>query len=182
MPSTPLSHPLPQTIKALLQPDIHSPKLILATIPTPIATPETTEHLIHVHSTSPCAGELTWTANLSAYTSLLPTLSLSSITSKLQIPCYDLSGTVVTAPPNSPFPPGTEIYTRTSFSRPGNARAYTIALTSELARKPHNLSWEEAASITTLAPLRHGRHCMYMGVCAACIALDAKIENEGRRC
>ncbi|KAK6611367.1 quinone oxidoreductase-like chloroplastic protein [Botrytis cinerea] len=147
MPSSPLSHPLPQTIKALLQPDIHSPKLILATIPTPVATPGTTEHLIHVHSTSPCAGELTWTANISAYASLLPTLSPSSVTAKLQIPCYDLSGTVVTAPPNSPFPPGTEIHTRTSFARSGNARAYTIALTSELARKPSNLSWEEAASV-----------------------------------
>ncbi|KAK6594883.1 quinone oxidoreductase-like chloroplastic protein [Botrytis cinerea] len=179
MPSSPLSHPLPQTIKALLQPDIHSPKLILATIPTPVATPGTTEHLIHVHSTSPCAGELTWTANISAYASLLPTLSPSSVTAKLQIPCYDLSGTVVTAPPNSPFPPGTEIHTRTSFARSGNARAYTIALTSELARKPSNLSWEEAASVPLSAftawqalYVHGGMRCVY--------ALDAKIENEGR--
>ncbi|TGO46542.1 hypothetical protein BOTNAR_0580g00010 [Botryotinia narcissicola] len=179
MSSTSLSHPLPQSIKALLQPDIHSPKLILATIPTPVATPGTTEHLIHVHSTSPCAGELTWTANISAYTSLLPNLSPSSVTTKLQIPCYDLSGSVVTAPPDSPFPPGTEVYTRTSFSRPGNARAYTIALTSELARKPHNLSWEEAASIPLSAftawqalYVHGGMRCVY--------ALDAKIENEGK--
>ncbi|KAF7955647.1 hypothetical protein EAE96_004573 [Botrytis aclada] len=179
MPSTPLSPPLPKTIKALLQPDIHSPKLILATIPTPVATPHTPEHLIRVHCTSPCAGELTWTAHISSYTSLLPSYSPVTITSKLQIPCFDLSGTVVTAPPNSPFPPGTEIYTRTSFSRPGNARVYTIALTSELARKPTNLSWEEAASIPLSAftawqalYVHGGMRCVY--------ALDAKIENGGK--
>jgi NADPH:quinone reductase-like Zn-dependent oxidoreductase len=63
------------------------------------------------------------------------------------VPCFDLAGVVVAAPPNSPFPTGTEVYTRTSARRTGNAREYTIALTSELAVKPKNLSWEEAASV-----------------------------------
>ncbi|CAD6443855.1 4412008f-6a71-439c-acb4-d38328f91f10 [Sclerotinia trifoliorum] len=139
---------LPKTIKSLIQPDIHSPKLILTEIPLPTPTPGTTEHLIRVQSTSPCSGELTWSASIAQYAAISPEYSkYASAPHRLQVPCYDLSGTVVLAPENSPFPPGTEIYTRTSFARPGNAREYTIALQEELARKPANLSWEEAASI-----------------------------------
>jgi len=63
------------------------------------------------------------------------------------VPCFDLSGVVVAAPTESPFRPGTEVYTRTAATRTGNAREYSIALTSELALKPKNLSWEEAASV-----------------------------------
>jgi NADPH:quinone reductase-like Zn-dependent oxidoreductase len=66
---------------------------------------------------------------------------------KVYIPCDDLSGIVVTAPPNSPFQPGTEIYTSTVAGRTGNAGEYTIALMSELAVKHKILSWEEAASV-----------------------------------
>ncbi|KAA8568997.1 hypothetical protein EYC84_007966 [Monilinia fructicola] len=139
---------LPRTIKSLIQPDIHSSKLILTEIPTPTITPGSTEHLIRVQSTSPCAGELTWAANIAQYVSISPDFTkYNTASEKLQVPCYDLSGTVVLAPPGSPFPPGTEVYTRTSFARPGNAREYTIALQEELAQKPKNISWEEAASI-----------------------------------
>lgn len=66
---------------------------------------------------------------------------------RVAIPCYDFAGTVVLAPPNSSFQPGTEVYTRTPGGKTGNGREYTIAETDELARKPKNLGWEEAASV-----------------------------------
>ncbi|KAF1814704.1 NAD(P)-binding protein [Eremomyces bilateralis CBS 781.70] len=129
---------LPTTIRAVLQPDIQSTDLILTSLPFQSAKPNTDEHVIKVHATAPCAGELLWGKNF-------PDSVLKP--GKILVPCYDLSGEVITAPPNSPFPPGTEIYTRTPAHITGNAREYTVAKTAELAAKPANLSWEEAASI-----------------------------------
>ncbi|TLD34811.1 alcohol dehydrogenase [Venturia nashicola] len=128
---------IPTTTRAVFQPDIQSTELILTTLPLTPAKPNSDEHLIKVHATSPCSGELLWAKNF-------PSIMEPD---RVAIPCNDLSGIVVTAPPNSPFPPGTEIYTRTPAARTGNARDFTIALTSELALKPKNLSWEEAASV-----------------------------------
>jgi len=122
---------LPYKIRAVLQPDIQSDDLILTELPLQLAKEGTEEHLIQVYATSPCAGELTWARY---YPSIMDA-------DRVAVPCNDLSGVVITAPPNSPFQPGTEIYTRTPASRTGNAREYTIALTSELAVKPNNLSW-----------------------------------------
>lgn len=104
---------------------------------TPVAKPGAEEHLIRVYATSPCAGELLWAKNF-------PFVLKDG---KEGVPCYDLAGVVVTAPADSPFQPGAEVYTRTAATRTGNARDYTIALTSELASKPKNISWEEAASV-----------------------------------
>ncbi|QSZ36938.1 hypothetical protein DSL72_009029 [Monilinia vaccinii-corymbosi] len=169
---------LPKTIKSLVQPDIHSPKLILTEIPIPTITPGSTEHLIRVQSTSPCAGELTWAANISQYVLMSADFTkYNTASEKLSVPCYDLSGTVIQAPAHSPFPPGTDVYTRTSFARPGNAREYTVALQEELARKPTNMSWEEAASIPLSAftawqalYVHGGMRCLF--------ASDAKVENR----
>ncbi|KAG4029217.1 hypothetical protein MFRU_017g01530 [Monilinia fructicola] len=171
---------LPRTIKSLIQPDIHSSKLILTEIPTPTITPGSTEHLIRVQSTSPCAGELTWAANIAQYVSISPDFTkYNTASEKLQVPCYDLSGTVVLAPPGSPFPPGTEVYTRTSFARPGNAREYTIALQEELAQKPKNISWEEAASIP-LSAFTAWQALYVHGGMRCVFASDAKEENEDK--
>ncbi|KAL6722307.1 hypothetical protein ACLMJK_001414 [Lecanora helva] len=63
------------------------------------------------------------------------------------IPCYDVAGLVIDAPPHSPFQAGDEIYARTLPSRPGNCREYTIVRTNEMALKPKLLSWLEAASV-----------------------------------
>lgn len=128
---------IPTTTRAVFQPDIQSTDLILTTLTLKPAKPNTEEHLIKVYATSPCSGELLWAKNF-------PSIMEPD---RIAIPCNDLSGIVITAPPTSPFPPGTEIYTRTPAARTGNARDFTIALTSELALKPRNLSWEEAASV-----------------------------------
>jgi NADPH:quinone reductase-like Zn-dependent oxidoreductase len=137
VPATMSPVSLPSKVRSVFQPDIMSTDLILTDLPLQPAKEGTEEHLIKVYATAPCAGELLWAKNF-------PSIMEPD---RVAVPCNDLSGIVVTAPANSPFQPGTEIYTRTPAARTGNARAYTIALTSELALKPKNVSWEEAASV-----------------------------------
>ncbi|PGG97989.1 hypothetical protein GX51_07031, partial [Blastomyces parvus] len=116
---------LPPTIRSLHQPDPLKPEITLRTTAPPTLPPSSpTDHLVRVHATSPCAGELTWPA-------WNPHLFSAEI-----VPCYDLSGTVVQAPPDSPFPPGTPVWARTHVGRAGNAREYTVVPTGELARRP----------------------------------------------
>ncbi|KAL2822880.1 putative zinc-binding oxidoreductase [Aspergillus granulosus] len=124
---------LPTKIRALLQADPTSTTITLVErdVPTPDLTKS--EHLIKVHSTSPCAGELLWPR-------------MVSIPGKEIITCDDVAGVVVSAPLDSPFQPGTEVYARTNYWRPGCARDYTIATTEELARRAKNLSWAESAA------------------------------------
>ncbi|OOF90927.1 hypothetical protein ASPCADRAFT_58189 [Aspergillus carbonarius ITEM 5010] len=131
----------PRTARTLIQPTAESNTkdltLISHVIPTP--NPTSNEHLINVHACSPCAGELLWPRNF------------PPPQSRDLIPCPDVSGTVVSAPSDSPFQPGAEVYARTNYSRPGNARSYTIATTDEIALKPRGLSWVEAAAVPVSA-------------------------------
>ncbi|KAF2424405.1 NAD(P)-binding protein [Tothia fuscella] len=127
---------LPKTVRAVLQPDIQSTDLILTELPLQQAKPNSNEHLIKVYATAPCAGELLWAKNF-------PSMFTEE---RKAVPCYDLSGVVITAPAESPFQPGAEIYTRTHTGT-GHARDYTIAKTEELAIKPKGLSWTDSSSI-----------------------------------
>lgn len=76
----------------------------------------------------------------------LPVPNLS-VQDKQIIPGYDVAGTVITAPPASPFQPGDEVYAHTYPARPGNYRDFSIGRSVEMARKPHKLSWAAAASV-----------------------------------
>jgi len=128
---------LPATIKAIMQKDLKLPThLTLTTAPLPVPKPNSTEHLIHVHAAAITSGELFW-----------PIYFPVPNPEKEPVPIYDIAGTVISAPPNSPFKPGHEIYARTSFERTGSGREYTIATTEELSLRPKNLSWAEAASV-----------------------------------
>jgi NADPH:quinone reductase-like Zn-dependent oxidoreductase len=62
-----------------------------------------------------------------------------------------MAGTVISAPPDSPFKVGDAVYARTNYTRPGNARDYTIAVTDELALIPKGLSWVQAAAVPVSA-------------------------------
>jgi NADPH:quinone reductase-like Zn-dependent oxidoreductase len=123
-------------MRALLQPNVQETRLIFTTT-QPIPTPDLTnnEHLIRVHCVSPCANELNW---LKLFAPPKP---------RSPIPCYDIAGTVLKAPENSPFRAGDEVYARTNYLRPGCAADYTIGMTSELAHRPKNLSWVESAAV-----------------------------------
>ncbi|PGH02053.1 hypothetical protein GX51_04865 [Blastomyces parvus] len=122
------------TARSLWQ-DLEKDTLTLIQRPIPKPKPNSDEHLIRVHATALCAGELRWPK-------LFPIPGKEEI-----IPGYDLAGTVVNAPEGSPFAVENQVYARTNYVRPGCARDYTIALTSELAHRPSNLSWVESATI-----------------------------------
>ncbi|GAM39483.1 hypothetical protein EIK77_009733 [Talaromyces pinophilus] len=124
---------LPSTVRALLQADPKSTNVTLVERPLPSPNLEKGEHLMRVYAVSPCAGELTWAG-------------MVDTPGKEIITCDDVAGVVVTAPENSPFQAGDEVYARTSYWRAGCARDYAIATTEELARRPQNLSWAESAA------------------------------------
>ncbi|KAL4779840.1 NAD(P)-binding protein [Aspergillus varians] len=126
---------MPDTMRAIIQPNPNSTDLTLTTLPIPTPTPNTPEHLIRVHAVAPCAGELLWPANFPP-----PTL-------RTFIPCPDMAGTVISAPTSSPFRPGAEVYTRANYHRNGAASEYTISVTEELAHRPKGLPWAECAAI-----------------------------------
>jgi NADPH:quinone reductase-like Zn-dependent oxidoreductase len=162
---------IPSKIRSVFQPDINSTDLILTDLPLRPAKEGTEEHLIKVYATSPCAGELLWARDFPGIMDA----------DRVAVPCNDLSGVVVTAPASSPFQPGTEIYTRTPAARTGNARAYTIALTSELALKPKNLSWEEAASVPLSAFTAYQALFTHGGIKLGWKDTSGKAENAKKR-
>ncbi|KFY18255.1 hypothetical protein V492_00021 [Pseudogymnoascus sp. VKM F-4246] len=132
---------LPSSMRALFQPDPSIQRLTLKTCPLPVPDPSAGEHLIRVHAVAPCAGEMLWPENAEN----------TDHKRKEPIPCYDVAGTVVTAPEDSPFPPGTEVYARTEFARTGMAREYAVVTTTELEVRPKNLRWAESAAVALSA-------------------------------
>jgi NADPH:quinone reductase-like Zn-dependent oxidoreductase len=136
--STTPEHPL--TAKTLIY-DLPSQTLSIdASHSAPVPDPSKNDHLVHVKTTALCTRELLWPAQF-------PIAIFAENPEKLITPGYDLAGTIVKAPPASPFKPGDEIYACTLMSRPGNYREYTIARTEEMALKPQKLNWEEAATV-----------------------------------
>jgi NADPH:quinone reductase-like Zn-dependent oxidoreductase len=130
------SQSIPATMRAILQPETTSTNLILTELQVPNPDFELNEHLIRVHTAAPCAGELLWAS-----------YGVPVSESKTAIPCDDVAGVVVAAPPSSPFKVGNEVYARTDYYRTGCAAEYAIATTEELALKAKNLSWAEAATV-----------------------------------
>ena len=116
-------------MKALVQ-NTNDKTLALTDVPLPV--PGAGEHLIRVHAVTLSAGELEW---------------IKEPKGESHVPGVDVAASIVSAPPNSRFVPGDEVYARTTFPRPGNAREFSIALENELAYRPTNLSAEEAVTI-----------------------------------
>ncbi|KAJ5111178.1 NAD(P)-binding protein [Penicillium argentinense] len=126
-------------MRGIIQPNPKSKDLILTSLPLPTINPSLGEHLIRVKACAPCAGELLWPNNF------------PPPTPRELIPCPDVAGTIISGPEDSPFQPGDEVYARTNYNRPSNARDFTIGVTDELAHKPKSLSWIEAAAIPVSA-------------------------------
>lgn len=100
------------------------------------------ELLIKVHSTAITNGELTWGVFLTW--------------PEEHIPCYDVSGTVVSLPSSTPttgpaagadFKVGDKIYGRIMADREGSAQEYANILPSEAALLPKGLDMVTAASV-----------------------------------
>jgi len=128
----------PSTQKAILQPDKMSTSVtMIFDHPTPTPDFAADEHLIQVHATAITNGELLW----SRY------FPLPAGSTKVLVPCNDIAGTVIAAPPSSLFQPGSEVYARSSYARTGCARDYTILVGEEMAQRPQCLSWAESAAV-----------------------------------
>ena len=140
MSNTEIDSKYPSTAKALVF-DLATKTLdVYHSNRVPVPDPIRDDHLIQVEAIALCARELEWPC-------LFPAALLSDNPDKQIIPGYDVAGTVITAPPASPFQPGDEVYARTYPARPGNYREFSIGRGVEMARKPHQLSWAEAASV-----------------------------------
>lgn len=134
-----MSSPTPAKMRGIIQPNANSKDLSLTTLSTPTINPSLGEHLIHVKTCAPCAGELLWPKNF-------PPPNPREL-----VPCPDVAGVIISGPKDSPFQPGDEVYARTNYIRPGNAREFTIGVTDELAHKPKTLSWVAAAAVPVSA-------------------------------
>lgn len=126
---------LPTEMKAILQPDRASLKLVQGTIPVPTPT-HPDDVLVRVVATAPAAGELLWARN---FPEIIPA-------DKTPVPGQDLAGIVVASPQHSAFKPGDEVYARIEAARPGAAAEYTLARESELALRPRSLDWVHTAA------------------------------------
>jgi len=146
--------------------------------PTSKSDPDTSKfYLIHTHAVALTRGELAWPEPLSV---------------PIPIPGYDIAGTIVCAPtvPASkrgseqtipPFKPGDAVYALTSFSRQGNAREVSIALEDEIALKPKNLGWEEAASVPLSALTAYQALFVHAGLKPPTVEAERTArENEGK--
>ncbi|KAF2259278.1 NAD(P)-binding protein [Lojkania enalia] len=127
---------------------------------TSAALPSSTEeHLIKVHSTAITNGELTWAPFVN-----WPTL---------HIPCYDVSGTILTSVQNSKFQVGDEIYGRIHAGREGSACEYATILPSETALVPKGLNMIHAASVPMSALTAWQAIFEQGGLCSAPYVSDA---------
>src|SRR6201993_3202255 len=68
-----------------------------------------------------------------------------------QVMGYDISGVVAAVPPGSAFKKGDEVYARLPNPRPGAYAERAAVPVNLLAHKPRSLSFEEAASLPTVA-------------------------------
>lgn len=68
-----------------------------------------------------------------------------------QVMGYDIAGVVASAPSGSALKAGDEVYARLSNPRPGAYAERASVPVTLLARKPQSLSFEEAASLPTVA-------------------------------
>ncbi|KAH7416851.1 hypothetical protein BKA64DRAFT_701641 [Cadophora sp. MPI-SDFR-AT-0126] len=125
---------LPKSMRALFQPDPNSTKLVLSSVPLPVPKPD--EHLIRVHTAAITNGELLWPKNFAI-----------DAPGKEATPLYDMAGTIITAAVGSPFKPGDEVYSRTSYMHTGSGREYTVCPAAELALRPTSITWAEAATV-----------------------------------
>lgn len=126
-------------MKSVRQLDPSSTKLTLETTSPLPTTNNEFNHLVKVKATALCRKELAWALDW-------PDRVTDSV------PGHEASGVVVQAPDNSPFPPGTEVFFHqylgeTGTSVPGSLREYTVVREHALAKRPSNLSPEEAAAV-----------------------------------
>ena len=163
---------LPDTIRVIHQPDKMSNHLVMDRGPLPTPS-HPSDMLIKVKTTCPCLGELTWAA---AYP--------QTFTSDREpVPGQDVAGIVVTAPEDSGFKPGDEVFGRIEANRAGGCREYAVVRKEEMALKPKELGWVEGAA-TPLSALTAWQALFYQGTLdkeAVYGDVQAKRSNAAKR-
>jgi len=105
-------------------------------LPEPTRAEYPEAYIVRVQTTALTREELTWEEPLTA---------------SVPVPGFDLAGTIISTPTKQDqpprFKPGDEVYSFSIFGWQGNAKEVSVILEHELALKPKNLSWEEAASV-----------------------------------
>lgn len=126
-------------MRALIRTGDKSPSTLTldANHPAPTPSSHPTCYLVAPKATALTRSELTWPE---------PKEPSSPV------PGLDLAGTILsvpTSPDSAPhkFKPGDEVYALTTFTWKGNARDVSVAHEAELALRPSDISWEEAASV-----------------------------------
>lgn len=105
-------------------------KIVIA----PVPTPGPKDVLIQVHATAITRGELEWP---------------ESIQRQDPIPGHDVAGTIESIGAEvTKFKKGDEVFGLISFSRDGAAAEYVLAAEKELALRPPQLLFEQAAAIS----------------------------------
>ncbi|KAI0127553.1 chaperonin 10-like protein [Xylariales sp. AK1849] len=169
---------LPQTMKAVFQPDKTSHRLIMTTQPIPVSS-HPQDVLIRVHASSPCLGELDWALWAAEFIG----------SDKVPIPGQDIAGVVLCGPHNDggggrrAFKPGNKVYAHIPANRPGGAAQYTLARTSELDLTPRNLTSSDAAA-TLLSSLTAYQALFVKGDLDSAALKgdgDARVRNAGKR-
>ncbi|KAJ5774392.1 hypothetical protein N7457_009288 [Penicillium paradoxum] len=96
------------------------------------------------------------------------------------IPGHDFSGTVESTSPTSPFKPGDAIFGMAHADRASTWAEYALVLTSEVAPKPPNLGWEEAAALPLSAQTAYEALFVHAGLALplALGAAEAEPEKE----
>lgn len=122
----------------LTRPDPTSPPQIsLEMVPKPV--PSNGELLIRVHASAIHPSDV------------LNSRGIFPLTTYPRIPGRDFSGTVVSSPPNSQFPEGTEIYGTSGFTQAfsvdGAQAQFVVVGENAVAVKPKGLSWVQAATV-----------------------------------
>ncbi|PVH96679.1 NAD(P)-binding protein [Periconia macrospinosa] len=103
--------------------------------PEPTSSEHPDCYLIRPRAAAICRGELQWPEPL---------------TPNIPVPGLDFVGEIISTPTATEthlFEPGDQVFALTTHTWKGNAREITVSHERELARKPKNLSWEEAASV-----------------------------------
>lgn len=163
---------LPKTIRAVHQPDKTSTHLVMVETHLPTFS-HPSDMLIKVKATCPCLGELGWAA---AFPQMFPA-------GREPVPGQDVAGTVVTAPEDSGFKPGDEVFGRIEASRAGGCREYTVVRKEEMALKPKKLGWVGGVA-TPLSALTAWQELFYQGTLdkgSVYGDAQAKRSNTGKR-
>lgn len=135
--NTHISHTNSPNMRALVRAGDKSTLALDPNHPEPTSSQHPDCYLIQSKAAAICRDELKWPEPL---------------TPDIPVPGLDLAGEILSTPTEAAgqthkFKPGDHVFALTTHTWEGNTREITVGHERELAPKPQNLTWEEAASV-----------------------------------